>query len=192
MVQSLCCQLSAMDWIRSPLEVPIPTHREVIASEEPPLGPLGRTRVEVASRMKESSETGPVLKAGPMAAFTPVAPRAARAARTWVRVYILIELCVVDVSRCGSSCGLVVLVDGLRGQGAFLYVLNNDEAAFNFPSLLLPLSSVTINVYCLMFRGNIHQWVSVPGSIALVEGVLALVPSIARMGCADTNMLPPC
>lgn len=56
-----------MDWTKSPFEVPIPTQREVIP--EDPLGALGRTRVEVASRMKESSETGPVLKAGPMAAF---------------------------------------------------------------------------------------------------------------------------
>lgn len=64
-----------MDWTKSPFEVPIPTQRE--ASPEDPLGALGRTRVEVASRMKESSETGPVLKAGPMAAFTDPTARAA-------------------------------------------------------------------------------------------------------------------
>jgi hypothetical protein len=57
-----------MDWIRSPFEVPMPTQRE--ASPEEPLGVLGRTRVEVDSRMKESEATGPVLKAGPKAAFT--------------------------------------------------------------------------------------------------------------------------
>jgi hypothetical protein len=67
-LQELDCQLSAMDWIKSPFEVPMPTHSD--ASPEEPLGVLGRTRVEVDSRMKESDATGPVLKAGPMAAFT--------------------------------------------------------------------------------------------------------------------------
>lgn len=56
-----------MDWIKSPFEVPIPTQSE--ASPEDPLGALGRVRVDVASLMKESEETGPVLNAGPMAAF---------------------------------------------------------------------------------------------------------------------------
>jgi hypothetical protein len=67
-LQELDCQLSAMDWIKSPFEVPMPTQSD--ASPEEPLGALGRTRVEVDSRMKESEATGPVLKAGPMAAFT--------------------------------------------------------------------------------------------------------------------------
>jgi hypothetical protein len=57
-----------MDWIRSPFEVPMPTQRE--ASPEEPLGAFGSTRVDVDSRMKDSEATGPVLKAGPMAAFT--------------------------------------------------------------------------------------------------------------------------
>jgi hypothetical protein len=57
-----------MDWIKSPFEVPIPTQRE--ASPDEPLGVLGRTKVDVDSRMKESEATGPVLKPGPMAAFT--------------------------------------------------------------------------------------------------------------------------
>ena len=43
------------------------------AELEPPLGALGRVRVEVDSRMKEFEATGPVLNAGPMAAFTVVA-----------------------------------------------------------------------------------------------------------------------
>lgn len=60
--------MSAIDWIKSPFEVPMPTHSD--ASPEEPLGALGSTRVEVDSRMKESDATGPVLKAGPMAAFT--------------------------------------------------------------------------------------------------------------------------
>lgn len=68
-----------MDCTKSPFEVPIPTQRE--ASPEDPLGALGRTRVEVASRMKEPSETGPVLKAGPMAAFADPTARAATTGR---------------------------------------------------------------------------------------------------------------
>lgn len=76
-LQELDCQLSAMDWIKSPFEVPMPTHND--ASPEEPLGALGRTRVEVDSRMKESEATGPVLKAGPMAAFTEAIAVMARA-----------------------------------------------------------------------------------------------------------------
>lgn len=53
----------------------MPTQRE--ASPEFPLGALGKVRVEVASRIHEPDETGPVLKAGPMAAFTD--PRAVTA-----------------------------------------------------------------------------------------------------------------
>lgn len=55
----------------------MPTQRE--ASPEEPLGALGRTRVEVDSRMKEFEATGPVLKAGPMAAFTEAIAIMARA-----------------------------------------------------------------------------------------------------------------
>lgn len=73
------CQLSAMDWIRSPLEVPIPTQRE--ATPEEPVGPLGKMRVDVASRMNELEATGPVLKAGPMAPSTTGMATAARADR---------------------------------------------------------------------------------------------------------------
>lgn len=69
-----------MDWIKSPLEVPMPTQRE----RSPLLFSLrvGRIRVDVASRMKELEATGPVLKAGPIAAFTVVKAPAARAAET--------------------------------------------------------------------------------------------------------------
>jgi hypothetical protein len=56
--------------------VPIPTQRE--ASPELPLGTLGRTRVAVDSRIKELSDTGPVLKAGPIAAFTDITVVTAR------------------------------------------------------------------------------------------------------------------
>jgi hypothetical protein len=55
----------------------MPTQRE--ASPEEPLGALGRTRVDVDSRMKESEATGPVLKAGPIAAFTEAIAVMARA-----------------------------------------------------------------------------------------------------------------
>lgn len=72
-------QLSAMDWIRSPFEVPMPTQRE--ASPELPVGALGKTRVEVASRIQEPEPTGPVLKAGPMAASTEVKAAAATTER---------------------------------------------------------------------------------------------------------------
>lgn len=46
----------------------MPTQRE--ASPEDPLGALGKMSVEVASRIHELEDTGPVLKAGPMAAST--------------------------------------------------------------------------------------------------------------------------
>lgn len=55
-----------MDWIKSPFEVPIPTHREVMPFAL--LGAFGRVSVEVVSRIQEPLPTGPVLKAGPMAA----------------------------------------------------------------------------------------------------------------------------
>lgn len=45
----------------------MPTHRD--ASPLDPVGAFGRMRVAVDSRIHESSETGPVLKAGPIAAF---------------------------------------------------------------------------------------------------------------------------
>jgi len=80
MAQFEDCQLSAMDWIRSPLEVPIPTQRE--RTPEEPVGPLGKMRVDVDSRMNELAATGPVLKAGPMAPSTVVMATAARADRT--------------------------------------------------------------------------------------------------------------
>ena len=80
MAQFEDCQLSAMDWIRSPLEVPIPTQSE--RSPLLPVGALGKMRVEVASRMNELEATGPVLKAGPMAPWTAGMAAAARAARS--------------------------------------------------------------------------------------------------------------
>ena len=79
MLQSLDDQLSAIDWIKSPFDVPMPTQRDV--SPEEPLGALGRTRVDVDSRMKELDATGPVLNAGPMAPFTEVAASATMAER---------------------------------------------------------------------------------------------------------------
>lgn len=72
--------MSEMDWIRSPLDVPIPTQRE--ASPRLLLGTSGRTSVAVDSRMKVESETGPVEKAGPMAALTDAAA-AAMAETVW-------------------------------------------------------------------------------------------------------------
>lgn len=50
---------------------------------------LGTTSVEVASRMKELEATGPVLKAGPIAAFAAVKARAAE--RIWLREGIVAE-----------------------------------------------------------------------------------------------------
>lgn len=79
--QSLDPWLSAIDWIKSPFEVPMPTHRE--ASPALLLGVLGRTRVEVASRIQEPLPTGPVEKAGPMAASTEVNAAAANAVMIW-------------------------------------------------------------------------------------------------------------
>lgn len=46
----------------------MPTQRDMIPLE--PEGVLGRMRVAVDSRMNEFEATGPVLKAGPKAAFT--------------------------------------------------------------------------------------------------------------------------
>lgn len=77
MLHSLDSQLSAIDWIKSPLEVPIPTQRDEIP--EVPLGTSGRMRVEVASLIQDPSATGPVLKAGPIAALTDAKAPAARA-----------------------------------------------------------------------------------------------------------------
>lgn len=57
-----------MDWIKSPLEVPIPTQRDKSPVESG--GVSGRIRVAIASLMNESEATGPVLKAGPIAAST--------------------------------------------------------------------------------------------------------------------------
>jgi hypothetical protein len=51
MFQSSWFQLSAIDWIKSPLEVPIPTQRE--ASPVDPVGAFGKTSVDVASRIQE-------------------------------------------------------------------------------------------------------------------------------------------
>lgn len=60
------------------MEVPIPTHRE----RSPWLveGTLGRIKVDVADLMKLPFATGPVLKAGPIAALENPVPRAANAA----------------------------------------------------------------------------------------------------------------
>ena len=83
MLQSLDSQLSAMDCIRSPLDVPMPTQSEVMP--EVPLGVSGRSSVDVASRIHEPPPTGPVLKAGPIAARADVVnvAAAARAERAW-------------------------------------------------------------------------------------------------------------
>ena len=75
MLQSFDWELSAIDWIKSPFEVPIPTQSD--ASPELPDGAFGRTSVEVASRIHEPEPTGPVLKAGPIAALTDVVSAAA-------------------------------------------------------------------------------------------------------------------
>lgn len=96
MLHSLDSQLSAIDWIRSPLDVPIPTQSE--ASPELPLGAFGRTRVAVASRIQDPLPTGPVLKAGPIAASTEVnatAAAAARVERTWREGDIVMLVMVV-------------------------------------------------------------------------------------------------
>ncbi len=101
MLHSLDCQLSAIDWIRSPLEVPIPTQREVMP--ELPLGTLGKMRVDVASRIQEPPPTGPVLKAGPMAASTEVNVMAAAAAKaeiTWRGEDIIVDIVVRTCLRC--------------------------------------------------------------------------------------------
>lgn len=67
---------SAMDWIKSPVEVPMPTQRERIPFEL--MGNPGKTSVEVASRIKVPLPTGPVLSAGPMAACAWVKAHVAR------------------------------------------------------------------------------------------------------------------
>lgn len=55
------------------------------------LGALGRTRVEVASRIHEPSATGPVLKAGPIAASaTEERATAAKAEMIWREEGILV------------------------------------------------------------------------------------------------------
>ena len=70
----------------------MPTQSE--ASPDDPLGALGRMSVDVASRMKVSEDTGPVLKAGPMAAFAHLKLRAmaARIGRVWVREGMVVVL----------------------------------------------------------------------------------------------------
>lgn len=74
-----------MDWIKSPSEVPMPTQRDMIPAE--PEGVSGKMRVAVDSRMKEFVATGPVLKAGPKAAFTVAAvTTAAMRARCGVNI----------------------------------------------------------------------------------------------------------
>ena len=76
----------------------MPTQSE--ASPDDPLGALGRTSVDVASRMKVSEETGPVLKAGPMAAFADLMAMAAMNGRVWVREGMVVDL------KCGAELGL--------------------------------------------------------------------------------------
>ena len=89
MSQSFALTLSAMDWIRSPFEVPIPTHSAV--SPDDPVGAFGSTSVELASRIQEPAPTGPVLKAGPNAAFTgDVSTAVVRTERIWREDGILI------------------------------------------------------------------------------------------------------
>lgn len=78
-----------MDWIRSPLDVPMPTHSE--ASPLLLVGTSGRTSVAVDSRMKVESATGPVDRAGPMAALTDTA--AAAMAETVRRVEDILSVC---------------------------------------------------------------------------------------------------
>ena len=79
-----------MDWIKSPFEVPMPTQRDVSPVE--PLGALGNTRVDTASRIQEFEETGPVLKDGPKAASTEVKAMAARTETNWREGGILTTL----------------------------------------------------------------------------------------------------
>lgn len=76
-----------MDWIRSPAEVPIPTHRE----RSPWLlaGAAGSTSVAVDCLMYVLEDVGPVLKYGPLAACAVAAP-ATRAERIWRAEGILV------------------------------------------------------------------------------------------------------
>ena len=62
------------------------------ASPDEPLGALGRTRVDVASRINVSDETGPVLNAGPIAAFANLKPMVAITGRVWAREGMLVVL----------------------------------------------------------------------------------------------------
>lgn len=100
---------------------------------------------------------------------------------------------MVDASECGSLYGVVVLVDGPRGRGTFLYVLKFYEVAFKFP--LLETLSLFSNYWRLLsdVSGKYPPVGFRPPEVLpyLVDGVLALAPFFARMGCADTNMLPP-
>ena len=51
---------------------------------------MGRTRVDVASRINVSDETGPVLNAGPIAAFANLKPMVAIMGRVWAREGMLV------------------------------------------------------------------------------------------------------
>jgi hypothetical protein len=76
--------------MRSPFEVPIPTHSEVSPTD--PVGAFGSTSVELASRIQEPAPTGPVLKAGPNAAFTEqVSAAVARNETSWREDGILVD-----------------------------------------------------------------------------------------------------
>jgi hypothetical protein len=70
--------------MRSPFEVPIPTH-SAVSPLEPPVGALGSTSVDVASRIQERPPTGPRLNAGPKSALTLDVSAAAARVETRVR-----------------------------------------------------------------------------------------------------------
>lgn len=94
------------------------------ASPDDPLGALGRTRVDVASRMKVSEETGPVLKAGPMAAFADLMAMAAMNGRVWVREGMVVDLkCGAELGLAGRSWDCSVTVKAVDG-GSALYILD--------------------------------------------------------------------
>jgi hypothetical protein len=110
--------------------VPIPTQRE--ASPEFPLGALGRTRVAVDSRIKELSDTGPVLKAGPIAAFTDTIAVAARTDTAWLK-----EGIVANVVR-GVCRFILVALTSLK---------QNREHLYSPPSRQLLLAELFLSIH---------------------------------------------
>lgn len=75
----------------------MPTHKEAMPLLL--LGVAGSTNVEVDSRMKEPSDTGPVLNAGPMAALTEAMPTAASEEMIWLEDGIV----AIDCDELGDS-----------------------------------------------------------------------------------------